>query len=69
MTGPPKGFSEKEYYTEYCLECKRFFDSRSGCEKDIRYDERNKMMGRFVFSLIIISLVVFVLYLVYSVGP
>lgn len=27
----------------YCLECDRYFDVRSGCEKDIRADERNKL--------------------------
>lgn len=27
----------------YCEKCNRFFDVRSGCESDIRDDERNKM--------------------------
>ena len=28
---------------DYCHDCGRFFDVRSGCEKDIREDERQKM--------------------------
>lgn len=27
----------------YCSKCKRFFDVRSGCEEDIRKDERDKV--------------------------
>lgn len=31
---------------KYCRECDRYFDVRSGCEADIRFDEQEKALKR-----------------------
>lgn len=40
-------------YLDFCEQCGRYFDVRSGCEEDIRHDER-----RFIRSLVAGALVV-----------
>lgn len=34
---------ESDGMIQYCESCNRFFDVRSGCEKDIRVDEQEKL--------------------------
>lgn len=36
----------------FCLECDRYFDVQSGCEADIRFDERNRIRTELIDWLI-----------------
>lgn len=31
-------------YVSYCVECERYFDTRSGCPTDVAFDEREEIL-------------------------
>lgn len=45
---------EMKELVNYCEECDRYYDSRSGCEADIRKDERHRLYSMFAFIVFVL---------------
>lgn len=46
---------EMEDFVNYCEDCDRYYDCRSGCETDIRHDEKYRLLRIAAVILVVVA--------------